>query len=318
MKSDMPGVFTRGKWRRNRQGRYLRSPFYMKPMLRHLKERLYDSIILTELGRTIINPIRIINLFDKQERGEFFRTLLLKYKYMRKGSRHSPGMLVEQGYDKISEQYTQWTESEQNSERSRVVEALILCMPEKADLLDLGCGSGVPSTRRLADRFNVTGVDFSSESIKRARSAVPGVTFIRGDMGKVQLAPACFDIVTAFYSIFHIPRHEQPAVLEKVALSLRPGGLAILTMGTSSIKVHVEENWFGTPMYWSTFDSDTNIRLVEDTGLKILRAKKLREYFLGRWNTFLWIVAQKPTGEDFSMDQFGSDFIECLDRFPLP
>jgi trans-aconitate methyltransferase len=54
-------------------------------------------------------------------------------------------------------------------------------LPSGADLLDLGCGAGLPTTARLAQRFTVTGVDISPRQIERARINVPDATFINAD-----------------------------------------------------------------------------------------------------------------------------------------
>lgn len=39
---------------------------------------------------------------------------------------------------------------------------------------------------------------------------------------------------------------------------LRPGGLAILTMGASDNPDGIEDDWLGAPMFFSHFDGETN------------------------------------------------------------
>ena len=46
-------------------------------------------------------------------------------------------------------------------------------------------------------------------------------------------------------------------------------------------------------MYWSNFDSETNQRLVEEAGLKVISAKEETADEFGKPVTFLWVVAQK-------------------------
>ena len=50
-------------------------------------------------------------------------------------------------------------------------------------------------------------------------------------------------------------------------------------------------------MFWSHFDSETNLRLVEEAGLNILSAMERTADEDGVPVTFLWIVAQKPMRE---------------------
>jgi 2-polyprenyl-3-methyl-5-hydroxy-6-metoxy-1,4-benzoquinol methylase len=38
---------------------------------------------------------------------------------------------------------------------------VLIEVPQRADVLDLGCGAGLPTTAKLAEHFNVTGIDIS-------------------------------------------------------------------------------------------------------------------------------------------------------------
>jgi ubiquinone/menaquinone biosynthesis C-methylase UbiE len=96
-----------------------------------------------------------------------------------------------------------------------------------ADILELGCGPGVPATQVLIAHekgFNVTGNDISAAQIALARVHVPKATLIQGDMLALDFAPASFDAVLGFYSIFHLPKEEQALMIEKIRGWLKPGG----------------------------------------------------------------------------------------------
>ncbi len=207
----------------------------------------------------------------------------------------NPKQIVADSYNRISERYTEWAAITRQEERARYTAVLLEKLPAGAQVLELGCGAGIPTTQELAQRFIVTGVDISSEQIKRARQNVPNATFICADMCQVDLAPASFDAVAAFYSIFHVPRDEHGALFQKVEGWLRPGGLLVVTMGLGSVEGDLVEDWlgFGAPMYWSNYESGTNCVLVEQAGFDVLRAKKETAEEDGVPITFLWIVAQK-------------------------
>lgn len=52
-----------------------------------------------------------------------------------------------------------------------------------ADVLELGCGAGVPVTQVLIEHgLNVTGNDISAAQIALAREHVPKATLIQGDI----------------------------------------------------------------------------------------------------------------------------------------
>ena len=64
-------------------------------------------------------------------------------------------------------------------------------------------------------------------------------------------------------------------------------------MGTRSMKADFDEDFLGAPMYWSSFDSEANRRLVEEAGLRIVSAQEETAEEFGDPVTFLWVVAQK-------------------------
>jgi cyclopropane fatty-acyl-phospholipid synthase-like methyltransferase len=115
-------------------------------------------------------------------------------------------------------------------------------LPPGATVLELGCGVGVPTTQRLAQRFAVTGVDISAQQIALARRNVPTATFVQADMAALDFPSASFDAVAAFYSIIHVPREEHAALVHDSATWLRPGGLLVATMGAGSTEAAVEND----------------------------------------------------------------------------
>ena len=201
---------------------------------------------------------------------------------------------VAEGYDRIGGQYGELAAKSVTRQRRKYTDVLLNRLPQGAEVLDLGCGAGVPTTRELARSFCVTGVDISRRQVARARANVPGATFVRSDMADARLPPESFDAVAAFYAIIHLPRDEQPPMLSAIASWLRPGGLFVGTLGAISVEADYQEQWLGTPMYWSSHDSETNRRMVREAGLEIISAKEETTRADGDSETFLWVVARKP------------------------
>lgn len=204
-----------------------------------------------------------------------------------------PRKLVEAGYDAVAGAYVDWAGGIQDPERQRWTDFLRENVPESAPLLDLGCGHGLPSTRALAERFAVTGVDVSAKQLERARRNVPKATFIQAEMSTLDFPAQSFDAVTAFYSIIHLPRDEQPELMRSISSWLRPDGYLVAVMGAASSPGDVDPDWLGAPMYWSHFDSDTNVAMVAEAGLEIVSAEEATISEEGVPVTFLWIVARK-------------------------
>jgi ubiquinone/menaquinone biosynthesis C-methylase UbiE len=214
-----------------------------------------------------------------------------------------PKKVVAEGYNQIAEEYGNWASRVRTGERAKYTAVLLAALPAGAEVLELGCGQGIPTTRQLAGRFVVTGVDISKQQLARAQEKVPTARFVHADMAELDLPPSTFDGVAAFYSLIHVSRREQPELLVRIASWLRPGGLLVATMGALSIAAGYEEDFLGAPMYWSSFDSETNRRLVSQAGLQIVSAREETAEEFGEPVTFLWVIAQKPMGPG---DRYGA------------
>ena len=203
-----------------------------------------------------------------------------------------PKKIVAEGYDNIAEQHEKWAGDVRVAERAKYTSVLPKHLPVGAEVLELGCGSGIPTTKELAKEFRVTGVDISSKQIALAKQNIPHASFVHSDMTRLSFPNSSFDAVAAFYSIIHIPRDEKAELLLRIASWLRPGGIMVITMGAHPTEAYLNENFLGKPMYWSNFDSETNRQLVQDAGLQIISAEEETADEFGSPVTFLWIVAR--------------------------
>ena len=178
--------------------------------------------------------------------------------------------LVCAGFDRMHGRYDDWAARDTTRRQHYLMRAARMGLLKPGDALDLGCGTGRHATAMLAAAgFRVTGLDMSPRSLDVARRELPSVRFLEGDMAGVNFPAGSFDLVTAFYSIIHLPREEHAEVLRRVAQWLRPGGGLVASLGTSCGDAY-EEDWLGVPMYWSSWDHRTNRRLIADAGLAIL------------------------------------------------
>ncbi|KAK4147454.1 S-adenosyl-L-methionine-dependent methyltransferase [Dichotomopilus funicola] len=97
--------------------------------------------------------------------------------------------------------------------------------PQKPRILELGCGSGIPTTRMLLDRgAHVVANDIAAKQLEMARVHCPEASFIEEDMALLDFRPGGFDGVVCFFTIFHLPRAEQKEMFFKIHAWLKPGG----------------------------------------------------------------------------------------------
>jgi SAM-dependent methyltransferase len=208
-----------------------------------------------------------------------------------------PRRTVEDGYDRIAERHAAWALETRTEERARYAAVLLDRLPEGAEVLELGCGAGGPTTRALAARFRLTGVDISARSVELARQAVPGARFLHADMTRLELPAESVDGVAAFYSIIHVPRDEHAALFARIATWLRPGGVLVAALGAQDTAAGYEPDWLGAPMYWSGYHAPIAQGVVAAAGLQLERAVVETADEDGQPVSFLWVVARKPAGE---------------------
>jgi SAM-dependent methyltransferase len=205
-----------------------------------------------------------------------------------------PKRIVAAGYDVVAERYLEWSGKRPSGPRLRWLSKALELIPPGADVLELGCGAGIPITAALAEGRRVTGVDISATQIELARRNVPAATFLQADMTALDFPAGSFDAVTAFYSLTHVPRDEQGPLLERIARWLRPGGVFVASMGVEDDPGDVEHDWLGVDMYFSHFGAKKNRRLVERAGFKVEEAEIDAEPEDRHDARFLWIVARAP------------------------
>ena len=166
-------------------------------------------------------------------------------------------------------------------------------LPERATVVDLGCGPGLVSAR-LSARFDVLGVDLSEDQIAHARQAAPGARFLAADMTTLELPAASVDGVVALFSLIHLPSDDLPAMLDRIATWLRPGGALLATLGTIEGD-GVQQDWLGVPMFFGGLDPARNRMLSPRPGSAIDRDEvaTLVEPEEGEVS-FHWLLARKP------------------------
>jgi SAM-dependent methyltransferase len=209
----------------------------------------------------------------------------------------SPKHIVATGYDVAAETYAAAARRDAQRRpdpRSTFLDVALGLADEGGRALDLGCGTGEHATAALSTRYAVVGVDVSTRSVGIAAGDLPNARFVVGDMARLAFVPESFELITAFYSLIHVPRNEHSDVLASAFRWLRPGGHLVVTMGVDEWEC-TESNWNGAPtMFWSHWGSARNRRLISDAGFQTRHAEEIFAEENGRLVGFLWIVAQRP------------------------
>ncbi len=206
-----------------------------------------------------------------------------------------PREIIERGYDAIADGCAAWQGRIADDARLERLGELLALLPERPDVLELGIGAGVESSRILAERGRLTGVDVSREQLRRARERLPSARLLHASFTELELDAEGFDAVVAFYVLNHVPQEELEPLLERVASWLRPGGFFLASFPTSDNPGWVGD-WLGVEMFFAGFAPETNRRLVERTGLEVVR--EVVETMIEpdgevRWQ---WLLARRAQG----------------------
>ncbi|MFF2845308.1 class I SAM-dependent DNA methyltransferase [Streptomyces sp. NPDC058001] len=150
---------------------------------------------------------------------------------------------------------------------------LVAGLPPGARVLDVGCGTGLPTARGLVEAgLTVTGVDLSEGMLELARKNVPGATFLRHDLAALRAEGpdglGHFDGITCFFTLLMLPRAEIPYALRQFRTLLRPGGLLALSMVEADLD-DAEIPFLGQSIRVSGFLRDELRQIVRDAGFEI-------------------------------------------------
>lgn len=200
---------------------------------------------------------------------------------------------VRVGYNQIADRYL--AGRTRDSEDVRLLDELVTRLPKGAKVLDAGCGAGIPISQKLSEKFKVTGVDLSEAQIELARKNVPNADFIREDMTKLNFPENTFDGITSYYAIIHIPREEHQSLLTDFHRMLKPSGLALLCLGAEHSNDDTDDDFFGARMYWSHFDTETNLQMLRTCGFTIIWSRHVTDSTCeGAGHLFVLVQKEQP------------------------
>ena len=91
----------------------------------------------------------------------------------------------------------------------------------------------------------------------------------------------------------HVPRTEHAALFRRCCDWLEPGGLFLATLGAGELPDWTGD-WLGVPMFFSSYDADTNRDLVRDAGFELLLDEVVEIREPEQRVRFLWVLAQRP------------------------
>ena len=107
-------------------------------------------------------------------------------------------------------------------------------------VLELGCGDGRDAVEIIKRVRSYTGIDYSTGLVGLAKQLLPSADFRVIDMQNYDYPSNSYDVVFAFASILHIERSSLKELIEKVARSLKSGGIFYIS---TKYAYHYKKEW---------------------------------------------------------------------------
>jgi SAM-dependent methyltransferase len=156
-----------------------------------------------------------------------------------------------------------------------------------AELLDVGCYTGVFMEVAAGAGFSVRGTELSAWAAEQARSLAVGEV-LEAEVLELDLAPSSVDVVTMWDVLEHLP--DPVAAVRKAAGLLRPGGVLALSthlIDSPAARLLGTRYPFLMDMHLVHFSRATLHRLLHEAGFTGIRIDAHRrcvmlDYLLGR------------------------------------
>lgn len=142
-------------------------------------------------------------------------------------------------------------------------------IPEHAQILDLGCGSGKPIAAYLIEQgHSVVGVDSSDVMIEMAKHNFPEQHWIQADMRQIELEQK-FKGILAWDSFFHLIQDDQRKMFAQFSRFAEQSTVLMFTSGPS----HGEAlgDLFGDVLYHASLSQQEYRTLLKQHGFEVIK-----------------------------------------------
>jgi len=193
-------------------------------------------------------------------------------------------------YDSIADKYSGTFRGE-----NKFLDEFVKLLPENANVLDAGCGTGEDTKYLVSKGFTVESIDLSKKMITIARKNVQNHKFHLADIRKVVYPNNSFGGVVAAFSLIHLTKKESEFIIKKFHKFLKKEGIIYLALQEGHGEKPVKWSLYTKRKIFINFYTLTEIKkLLESVGFEIIFTKKIppkTKYELQK--NKLFIIAKK-------------------------
>ncbi len=172
---------------------------------------------------------------------------------------------------------------------SRALAGFLAKLPDRADILDLGCGGGRDSRAMIAAGHRVEATDgcaaMAAQAEKRIGQPVRVMRFDELD------ADEAYDGIWAHASLLHVPRQALAETIAKIWRALRPGGWHF-----ANFKAGEAEGRDKAGRYFNYLSADLTVALYQRAGpwQALEMSEGMGRGYYNDPTRWIGILAQKP------------------------
>ncbi len=155
-------------------------------------------------------------------------------------------------------------------------------MIQATKILDLCCGSGQATKFLVQYSDDVTGLDASPLSLKRAQNNVPQAQYVEAFAEEMPFPDNQFDLVHTSVAMHEMQPEQLQQILSEVYRVLKPGGVFAV------VDFHAPTNWLfwpGLALFFLLFETETAWKLInidfvgllEEIGFNVNNASLTRD-----------------------------------------
>jgi trans-aconitate methyltransferase len=153
-------------------------------------------------------------------------------------------------------------------------EWLLSQLDRPARVLDLGCGTGLPTARQLLDAgVDVVGLDESRIMLDLAEVQAPGGRYLHRDLREVADLGE-FDAVVANFALLMVGKTDWPPLLSQLRDQLRGPGLLQMAMVLGDFD-ELPIVFLGAPAKVTAYPPDELTRVVEAAGFEVTSLREI-------------------------------------------
>ncbi|BFU90669.1 MAG: hypothetical protein NTAFB01_18560 [Nitrospira sp.] len=167
--------------------------------------------------------------------------------------------------------------------RPPLLEEWLRLLPERAALLDLGCGAGQDSRYLAKLGHRVIGLDRAMPLLQFAKRRAPSVPFLLADIRSLPIRAESLDGVWAAASLIHLQKRTVTSVLAALRHLVKPGGFvaATFTYGSNS---RIKRTGWMPGRYFARWRKDELSRTLRRAGWTVLSLRVVsNQERKGRW-----------------------------------